>query len=336
MDVLSPSHGEFNHYWQVLFQADAIQSSLLNSVYYEYYQSYHVGEEFKNLSHLFLYEGVPLFATRMTYLEESRNLSYFAEPAQSISDFKLMKLLSKKMKKNIRQNFAELLQAYPAHVEYQDNLASGSINIISQFLLAQGACCHPRYYQVIDLNNDEEYLWKNLRKSYKSLIRWGEKNLRIELINQNNLQAGQVEAFRQLHIAVSKRETRSQESWHIQQRMIKNNSAFMVRALLDGALVSCALFTHSDKNCYYAVSAANREMFDKPLSHAVVWRGIQVSKQLGCLYFDLGEQVFNPQQLPGYGENETDKSALTKKEQSISLFKRGFGGELRPRLYLRL
>ena len=100
------------------------------------------------------------------------------------------------------------------------------------------------------------------------------------------------------------------------------NEAFAVFGELEGELVTAALFLCSKKYCFYGVSASKRELFDKPLSHAVVWKGINYAKRIGCHYFEMGMQCY-------IGQGEKDNLA---KALNISMFKHGFGGQTCVRL----
>jgi hypothetical protein len=92
---------------------------------------------------------------------------------------------------------------------------------------------------------------------------------------------------------------------------------------LNGKLVSGGLFNVSNNYVYYAISASDRELFDKPMFHSIFWRAIQHSKDLRASLFDAGE-IYMPCQ--------TDFLQRTKKELNIARFKSGFGGRIIPRL----
>ena len=133
--------------------------------------------------------------------------------------------------------------------------------------------------------------------------------------------------FRQLHIREAGRETRSEESWSRQLEIVQAGEAFVVFGHVDDRLVSAGLFMHSETNCYYGVSASRRDLFEKPLFHALMWTANLHAKKIGWRRFEVGEQLYpnHPQYLPP-----------TKKEIDISGFKAGFGGHTRMFLDLKL
>ena len=96
--------------------------------------------------------------------------------------------------------------------------------------------------------------------------------------------------------------------------MIKNNEAFLVLGEASGKLITSALFQYSDNSCYYSVSASKRELFDKPISHIVIWEAINYAKSIGCQSFETGEQIYDK-------DNRERKSLefLTSKEVLVAV-----------------
>ena len=82
-------------------------------------------------------------------------------------------------------------------------------------------------------------------------------------------------------------------------------------------MVSAAYFLCPDKICYYGSSASRRDLFDKPLSHAIIWKAILESKRRGDHLFNIGSTY----------EYKFNKLA-SDKEKNIAYFKEGFGGNL--------
>jgi hypothetical protein len=200
-------------------------------------------------------------------------------------------------------------------INYLEMCPQGALSEFAISLLNSSCSGTPVYKQIIDLQRDEDNLRTDIRKRYRNFINWGEKNLTITVHDFQNTSPDIIEEFRQLHIAVAGKETRSSETWHIQYRQIADNLAFLVTGRLDGQLVTAALFLHSPLYCYYGVGASIREMFDKPLSHAIMWRSILEAKRRGCRLYEMGDMV------------DLYPDGYSEKEKNIANFKRGFGGE---------
>ena len=134
-----------------------------------------------------------------------------------------------------------------------------------------------------------------------------------------------LQQFRELHVKASGYETRSRKSWECQFDLVKNGEAFIIFGHIEGTLISAALFMHSSRYCFYGVSASDRSLFSKPISHILIWTAIQYAKKNGCLVFDLAGQFF-PAGSP----------KPSKKELQISKFKSGFGGTTNIQILLNL
>jgi len=190
------------------------------------------------------------------------------------------------------------------------------IDDFAKFLLEKGYEATPYFTQVIDLfirgssgqrirPKTEQELHVDVRKSYKSLI---SKNENVKL------DAGLLFS-RNLHIECAGRETRSVKTWEIQNEMIKQEEAFSFSDNTGLLPIAFGFFIYNNHTCYYGVGAS----LEGVNSHALIWKAILHAKELGCKYFEMGEQVFSGDE----------------KLVNISKFKRGFGGTCQMRLDLR-
>ncbi|SVE16488.1 uncharacterized protein METZ01_LOCUS469342, partial [marine metagenome] len=149
----------------------------------------------------------------------------------------------------------------------------------------------------------------------------------LKILDSKTITWEYMQEFHSLHIREAGRETRSEESWKRQYEMVKADEAFVIFGTFENQLVSAGFFSYNKTNCYYQVSASRRDLFDKPLFHAIMWTAILYAKNLGCRWFEVGEKYFP--------NHPADKISTTK-ELGISNFKSGFGGETRMFLDLTL
>jgi hypothetical protein len=142
----------------------------------------------------------------------------------------------------------------------------------------------------IDLTQSEELIKMNVRKSYKSLINWGHRNLKIELINYLNPNKILFDEFRNFHILVSGRQTRSNLSWDLQYESILKNEAFLVLSFLNDDIVSGSYVIHNTEISYYGVAVNNRDLMAQniPIGHYTLFNSILQAKSLGIKKFILG------------------------------------------------
>ncbi len=244
--------------------------------------------------------------------EGIKELSLFEIPCLAIDS----KILSNNKKKqiNIYLNELKLLDFCNFKVKGPDFYHK--LPTICEKLLKSSSELRNSLSTTIDLNKEESELKQEIRKSFNSLINWGNKELDIEVYDNKNITWDIINSFRKLHIKESQRETRSIRTWEKQYEAIKYGVAFCITAKLKDNLVSAAFFIISNNLCYYFSSASNRNLFDKPLNHAIIWKAILESKKRGALLFDIGTTYF-----------DESNNNLSLKEKNIVYFKDGFGGK---------
>lgn len=172
-----------------------------------------------------------------------------------------------------------------------------------------------RYELFVDLSPDMDEIRKNFRKSYKSLINRGLVLFSHEVIDEVSVTPSLWSEFKDLHHEVAGRSTRSESSWDCQYEMIRSGTAFMVilRDRASSRLVGTGFFQYTRDEGLYAVAAYDRNLFDKPIGHAVQQLAIERMKLLGLKWYRIGERRYAQEMPPP-----------TAKEIAISEFKHGF------------
>ena len=216
----------------------------------------------------------------------------------------------------------------PATISFLDPPTDGALGDIARWALDLGARVEPRFSQIVDLTAGETAAWRGLTKSFQSSVNWGKRHLVLRVVAGPDGAAAAMEVLHALHLQAAGRETREADTWADQLGMVEADEAFVVVAELDGRPVSAALFHATATDCYYGVSASDRALFDKPISHAVLWQAMTVARARGVSRFELGQQLW-----PGVPLNGASPS---DKELSIARFKRSFGGEAHVRLKIDL
>ena len=75
------------------------------------------------------------------------------------------------------------------------------------------------------------------------------------------------------------------------KRSSKKGEAFLVTIRDDGLLIGAGLFNYSKHNGIYSVGAYKRELFDRPIGHAVQMMAIEKLKEIGCRTYHLGQKA---------------------------------------------
>lgn len=142
----------------------------------------------------------------------------------------------------------------------------------------------------VDLSQSEDLIRMNVRKSYKSLINWGLTNLKLVIIDRLNPDKEIFDSFKNLHIHVAGKQTRSNLSWDLQFDEILNDEAFLILGYLNEKLVSGAYIIYGSKIAYYGVAVNDRELMAKnlPIGHSILFSSIIHAKEKGLQLFILG------------------------------------------------
>lgn len=284
--------------------------------------------DFKDLSFILLDSGIPyysFFGFATINKDKGRNYRVICSgelPSSSLESIAITNNQKKIIASELEKVFIDV-----DVIEYIELMQRSTFSITTEYLLRKpNSEIKSRFNCLIDLEKTENDLKIEIRRSYRSLINWGEKNLEFHLLDNDNLDESSYQKFlqfRELHYHCAGRRTRSQETWDIQYKCIEEGSIFAIFGYLNGEMVTGGLFYISDDYVYYAVSASARELFEKPLFHSIFWRAIQHSKDIGASKFDAGEI---------YLRCQADFLQKSEKELNIARFKSGFGGRIIPRL----
>ncbi len=175
-----------------------------------------------------------------------------------------------------------------------------------------------RYETAVDLTRAEDEIFMCVRKSYKSLINWGRKNLEIRVYDASNMTDEAMEAFEAFHIAVAKRRTRSHRSWMLQAEAVRQGMGFVVFGYLEGKLVTATLILGGLSECYYGVCVNDRALMARklPIGHYGLYLSILLAKEKGLKVFHFGDVTDDPD----------------PKVNAIVKYKRGFTNALHTRV----
>lgn len=319
----------FEELWSMIYHDHGLQFPLCQEWNRKYYQAYAEDIQFDDSSFVIVDNKVPIMGLRASVdsmTNGRRELTCYRQPAHYIEKDCFGRLPGRGAQGAFRAELERVISENNINsIDFLDFPASGNLSSMGQYLLSMGASDFPFYTQLIDLSFSEQDLFSQVRKSYKSLINWGKNNLTLRVIDFDTVTLDDIEALRALHVEAAGQETRSRKTWRQQFEMVAHDEAFLVLGESEGVLVSAALFPCSKSYCFYGVSAAKREMFSKPLSHAVVWRAIIHAKKRGCSLFEMGVQYLG----------EQANNPPSDKEKTIGVFKHGFGGQTRIRMRIK-
>lgn len=194
---------------------------------------------------------------------------------------------------------------------------NSSLSIFSSALLNLGYASNVIFdMQVPFIGKERQQYHCTLRKSYKSLINWGKRNIKLCYVNKADPNRALFDSFRFFHYKIANKITRNLSSWDTQYEMILCGHAELSLGYMDGKLVT-GIFTQRHLNGYtYAVGVHERELFKYGVSHHILYDAVcrnMEKKTSSCFslgYYKTGDQ----------GE----------KIKNINFFKKGFCTNLKP------
>ena len=234
--------------------------------------------------------------------------------------------ISKKLKKRLESQIEEIVDIISHKLNIKKITVFEHSNHLSNWYLnwlRRAASDFITYQIAVDLQNTIENIRLGFRKSYKPLVNKALKEWNVEICNNNIEEV--FEEFKALHLEVAGRQTRNEQTWNIQKEQIKNNEAFLVTVRDGFNLIGGGLFIYSRDLGLYSVGAYKRELFEKPIGHAVQMIAIKKLKEIGCKQYLLGSKATN-----------LSVQTSSSKELSISYFKEGFASYLYAQPHLEV
>lgn len=268
----------------------------------EYYSSY-FGNDYSNYS-LIIYKNNEPVLVSYSY---SSNIcfQFFEEPIEILSikigledEQRVHKMLIEEWEKIFKKFNVKQIKFYAnkfLNAKYYNSLIKTEI----------------QYNLMLNLDLPENLIHAGIRKSFRSLINWGKKNLLINIIDSKNCTEDNFNLFKELHRKVSGRQTRSDQTWKKQFEAIKLNEAVLILSEYEGVIVGATFIMLGLDIAYYGVGAYDRDLMEKnlPISHFAIYSSILFLKNLNIKYFNLGYIL---------------KESTTEKEKNIFNFKKGF------------
>jgi hypothetical protein len=169
----------------------------------------------------------------------------------------------------------------------------------------------------VNIINENKKIMKGFSAGLRNELKKSYDDTEYIIINKDNYKKNEILKMMYLHEKISKRKTRTKESWIINEKMILEKKAFLIKCLLNGECISYNLFFHNSIVATWFSSCTIREHFKyvRNLSSTVVWLAMKYVKDThNCSYFNLGaETIFS-------------REPLSDKEKNIEFFKGKFRG----------
>jgi hypothetical protein len=146
----------------------------------------------------------------------------------------------------------------------------------------------------------------------------------FEVINKDNYNDGEIFKMQKLHLDVSGFQSRSDQTWLVNEKMIYNDNGFIIRVKNNEKVISYSFFIYNKITCFYASSCTIRDFFLKftNISYLTLFTAIKYLKTINCNNFLVGyKTLFSKKELTIKEKNiELFKSRLIKKDVSSDMF----------------
>jgi hypothetical protein len=147
-------------------------------------------------------------------------------------------------------------------------------------------------------------------KGHRAAIKKAEKCLGYREITD-------IDRFKDDYFRIAGKATRPDATFELLWQWIKQGYGTLLEAEFDELTAGYTYILHWRDYAYYFMSAEEPYFKRYNVSHFLQAKAFDILRQKGIKRYELGEQVYN-----------TLHSQPTEKERNISLFKRGFGGQV--------
>jgi FemAB family protein len=313
--------------WQSVLDRHEVTPSifhLLNTV--QYYVSYFSQNKSVNLSLVLYNNKQPVGVMPLMVHKNELNEWILSSNGVEIVEPIFIPTLARKVKKRLESQLAELINTlsnklYIRYCQFT-NMEYGQLSSWYLMWIERASKTFSTHHLLVDLSLSLEEIRLKFRKSFKPLINKALREWRIE--THESVSEEIFDQFRLLHKEVAGQSTRPIESWNEQKKQIDLSESFLITVSnAQNQMVGAGLFTYSNYHSLYCVGVYKRELFDKPLGHAVQMKAIEILKNKGLHWYEIGQKHL-----------KVDRNPATDKELSISHFKEGFSTQVVARQHL--
>ncbi len=221
--------------------------------------------------------------------------------------------------KEIKDNFnkSEVKKAF-----FQADCISISLkDIYDTFLDKERALDISTIHHIVDLNLNEDQLWKQIRHSSKAIINKGLKLFDFKVFDSSNFQDELGETHRKMHHSLAGKVTRPIESFKKMSDWVKKGCAIFIQQSYKKQVAQLIYVAIGGKSAAGASVVENLNLKSPiPMTHSLNFFIYKEVKKRGVEYYDVG--------LTSYRSSLFNH--LSKKEIDINHFKRGFGERNSP------
>lgn len=176
----------------------------------------------------------------------------------------------------------------------------------------------PYNVRILELNKSKDYIWSQIRKSYKNIINQNLKVIKFKTYDSKNFNDDIGKKFILLHEKCSGKITRPIKSFIAMNDLIKKDKAMMFEQNIDNKTAQMELVLFGKNTAVGASIADDPDLNHKlPLSHSMNFLIFNELANKNIDFYEIGLTNYNGNIFQSFSE----------KELNINKFKRGFGKE---------
>ena len=175
---------------------------------------------------------------------------------------------------------------------------------------------------ILNLENQEDALFRNFRNGVKNDIKTASKNgFETKIYDQENITSKTFDIYKNIHFQAAGRKTRPDKTWDTMFNWIEKGLSILAVTKKGDKHISCQLINIFDKKAHYQSGATKpeykRERGSGPIAQ---WEIIKYLKLNNFTHYELGWNMY-----PNISQEVADSKML-----GISMFKAGFGADIYP------
>ena len=284
---------------------------LLSSDQVNFLQNWHWGQFQQNLGQqivrLGFYKAKKLVGIALLIKVKAKRGTFLECPGGPVinwQDKTLVKSVLKEIKQLAKEEKASFIRIRP-------NILASKFNLKNHQLIKSPMHLHAQTTWVLDSNQSEEELLKNMRKNTRYEVKKANKlKVKVEISKKIT----DVEELYQLQLETVKRKNFVPFSKEFLTTLFKThqntNQIQLFKASHNGKVLAIAMVHFYGKEAVYHYSGSSSEYRNIPASYAIQWQAIKTAKSLGFKRYNFW----------GYTDNPKHRFF------GPSLFKKGFGG----------
>ena len=308
--------------WEDVFNKLEYKSVLCCNSFIQYQYIYNLSFEktIYDISIILFFKKKPIGLLPLFYLGSNNSLSYINNDTDKkiFTPFFLPDISDEIKDKALISTFKflfelkEFLKIHEIKIYFTNPFLKKDLNLSNlnnNFKLLEN------YDLYLDLSNSVDDIKKKIRKSYISIIN-KEKSIKINVFDETKNDEKIWLEFKDLHLQVSKRKTRSDESWNKQFKNLCDKKAFFFYLEKNNKLIAGSFFDVTNDEAHYSGSVFNEEARKNNISHFIQYAAIKFFKNKKIKWYYLGKYISKIDELN------------TKKDLNISFFKKGFSSSI--------